>query len=114
MKKTILPPLLVSIMLLAACSSMSGSSSSGASTSSGSSSSSAGQVTDDSAITAKVKSALLADPDISSLKINVDTTKGVVTLKGEIKTMALRKKVESIVRGVDGVKGVDNQLIITG
>lgn len=74
----------------------------------------AGQVVDDATITSKVKAALLADPDIGGLKINVDTAGGVVKLKGEIKTMVLRKKAESIARGVDGVKSVDNQLVITG
>jgi len=74
----------------------------------------AGEVIDDAVITSRVKTALLADPDISGLKINVDTADGVVKLKGEIKTMALRKKAESIVRSVNGVKKVDNQLIITG
>lgn len=73
-----------------------------------------GQVIDDATITSKVKTALLADPDISSLKINVDTDKGVVRLKGEVKSMALRKKAESIARDVEGVKKVDNQLVITG
>jgi len=75
---------------------------------------SAGQVIDDATITSKVKAALLADPEISGLKINVDTAGGVVKLKGEIKTMALRRKAESIARGVEGVKSVDNQLVITG
>lgn len=74
----------------------------------------AGQVVDDATITSKVKAALLKDPDISGLKINVDTAGGVVKLKGEIKSMALRKKAESIARDVEGVKSVDNQLVITG
>jgi osmotically-inducible protein OsmY len=75
---------------------------------------STGEVVDDAAITAKAKAALIADPDISALKINVDTKDGKVTLKGEVKTLALRKKAESIVRGVGGVRSVDNQLIVTG
>ena len=75
---------------------------------------SAGQVVDDATITAKVKSALLADPEVSGLKINVDTEKGRVKLKGEVKTITIRKKAESITRGVDGVQSVDNQLVITG
>jgi osmotically-inducible protein OsmY len=75
---------------------------------------STGAVIDDAAITAKVKTALLADPEISGLKINVDTAQGTVSLKGEIKTLALRKKAEGIVRGVAGVKSVNNQLVVTG
>jgi osmotically-inducible protein OsmY len=79
-----------------------------------SSSRSTGQIVDDAAITAKVKAELLKDPEVSGMKINVDTTQGTVKLKGEIKTIALRKKVEDLAKGVAGVKSVDNQLIVTG
>ncbi|OWW19763.1 BON domain-containing protein [Noviherbaspirillum denitrificans] len=75
---------------------------------------SAGQAVDDTVITSKVKAALLADPDIAGLKINVDTAKGKVTLKGEVKSLALWRKAESLARGVEGVKEVSNQLVITG
>ena len=75
---------------------------------------SAGQVVDDTVITSKVKAALLADPDIAGLKISVDTAKGKVTLKGEVKSLALWRKAESLARGVDGVQAVNNQLVITG
>jgi osmotically-inducible protein OsmY len=37
-----------------------------------------------------------------------------VVLKGEIKTLVLRKKAESIAKEVNGVRSVDNQLVITG
>jgi hyperosmotically inducible protein len=75
---------------------------------------STGVVIDDAAITAKVKAALLADADIKALVINVDTAKGVVSLKGEIKTLALRRKAEALAREVEGVKSVVNQLVVTG
>lgn len=75
---------------------------------------SAGEVIDDAAITAKVKAALLTDADIAGLKINVDTKEGVVSLKGEIKTLALRRKAEALAKEVQGVKSVNNQLIVTG
>jgi len=108
MKNTKLLVMLLAAALAAGCGTMSGGQGGG------SSSKTAGDVVDDAVITSRVKTALLADPDISGLKINVDTEKGVVKLKGEIKTMALRKKAESIASGVNGVKKVDNQLIITG
>jgi hyperosmotically inducible periplasmic protein len=75
---------------------------------------SAGQVVDDAAITAQVKAALAADPDLSALKINVDTAQGAVKLKGEVKTIALRRKANDLAAGIKGVKSVDNQLVITG
>jgi hyperosmotically inducible periplasmic protein len=70
--------------------------------------------TGDAAITAKIKSALQADAELSAFKIDVTTAEGVVKMKGEIKSMALRKKAEALVRDTAGVKSVDNQLIITG
>lgn len=74
----------------------------------------AGQAVDDVTIGTKLKAALAADPELSALKINVDTTQGAVKLKGEVKTIALRRKAEELARGIEGVKSVDNQLMITG
>lgn len=74
----------------------------------------AGQAMDDSAITARAKGALQADPELSAVKIDVSTTDGMVKLKGDIKSLALRRKAEALVKAVPGVKSVDNQLIITG
>jgi osmotically-inducible protein OsmY len=109
MKHTKLFALLLSTAFVAGCAATK--SDSGSQTQS---SRSTGQVVDDAAITAKIKTALLADPEVSALKINVDTSQGAVKLKGEVKSLALRKKVEQIAKGVAGVRSVDNQLIITG
>ena len=106
-KKFALPVMLFSAMLAAGCGTMSGNQPD-------SSKKSAGQVVDDAVITSKVKAALLADPDIAGLKINVDTNKGKVTLKGEVKTLSLWRKAESLARGVEGVQAVNNQIVITG
>lgn len=75
---------------------------------------SVGQAVDDVTIGTKLKAALAADPELSALKINVDTTQGAVRLKGEVKTITLRRKAEALARQIEGVKSVDNQLIITG
>jgi hyperosmotically inducible protein len=74
----------------------------------------AGQAVDDVTIGTKMKAALAADPELSALKINVDTTQGNVRLRGEVKSMALRRKAEDMARKIEGVKSVDNQLMITG
>lgn len=109
MKYTKLPVLLLSVVFVAGCAATGGESGSQSA-----SSRSTGQVIDDSAITAKVKAALLADPEVSGMKINVDTNQGTVKLKGEIKSVVLRKKAEELAKGVAGVRAVDNQLIVTG
>ncbi len=75
---------------------------------------SVGQAVDDVTIGTRLKAALAADPDLSALKINVDTTKGAVRLRGEVKSMLLRRKAEDLARRIEGVRSVDNQLIITG
>ena len=74
----------------------------------------AGQAVDDATIGTKLKAAYAADPELSALKINIDTTQGAVRLKGEVKSMALRRKAEETARKIEGVKSVDNQLVITG
>lgn len=74
----------------------------------------AGPATDDASIAAKVKEALAANPATSGLKVAASASQGTVTLKGEVKSLALRRQVESVVRDVQGVKSVNNQLIVTG
>lgn len=74
----------------------------------------AGQAVDDATIGTKLKAALAADPELSALKINVDTTQGAVKLRGEVKTITLRRKAEDLARKIEGVKSVDNQLVVTG
>jgi osmotically-inducible protein OsmY len=65
---------------------------------------------DDAAITASVSSGLAKDPDLSAIKINVDTKGGVVTLKGPAPSAAAKERAEQIAKGVQGVTSVDNQL----
>ncbi len=64
----------------------------------------------DSSLTVKTKSALIADPDLSALKIAVDTTNGVVTLRGDVASAAAVKKAGIVAKAIDGVVAVDNQL----
>jgi hyperosmotically inducible periplasmic protein len=64
----------------------------------------------DSAITAKVKSAFLADPTVKGLNINVDTNNGVVALKGQVSGPTERQKAIQIARSVEGVRDVNDQL----
>lgn len=74
----------------------------------------AGEAVDDVTIGTKLKAALAADPELSALKINVDTTQGNVRLRGEVKTLELRRKAEAMARNINGVKSVENNLIVTG
>ena len=64
----------------------------------------------DSAITAKVKAALLTKDDLKSLHIHVDTKNGVVTLTGTIPSSDQGDMAVEAAKGVDGVKDVKNSL----
>ncbi|MEO5882526.1 MAG: BON domain-containing protein [Caldimonas sp.] len=72
----------------------------------------AGNVIEDGAITAKVKTALLADPDVKGLMIDVDTKDGIVTLKGTADKAANRDRAVSIAKDTGGVKSVEDQLVV--
>ena len=64
----------------------------------------------DTAVTAKVKTALLADPLVKGLAIEVETSDGVVSLKGRVSGAAERAKAIEIARNVDGVRSVTDVL----
>ena len=63
-------------------------------------------VVSDSWITSKVKSVFLANTDISGLDIKVETVDGVVSLSGEVPTVAERDLAISKAEGIKGVKAV--------
>ncbi len=72
---------------------------------------SASQEMDDSAITAKVKMALLNDSAIKSLKITVETEMGVVTLSGSAKNQDMIDRAVMLTKAVPGVQIVRNKLV---
>ena len=68
---------------------------------------------DDATITAKVNADLARDPDLSAVKINVDTVNGKVTLNGPAPSTVARDRAETIAKAVEGVTEVNNQLVVT-
>jgi hyperosmotically inducible protein len=71
---------------------------------------STGEAVDDSVITAKVKAALIGDPNVAANDVNVQTREGVVQLAGFVDTSSQKSKASEVTRRVGGVKEVDNQL----
>ena len=69
-----------------------------------------GQYVDDSAITTKVKAAILGEPGLKVAEINVETFKGVVQLSGFVSTSADIASAVKVARGVNGVKSVTNKM----
>lgn len=67
---------------------------------------------DDATITASVKSMLLADERTKGFDINVNTSKGVVTLRGGADSQAAKNAASEVARKADGVRSVSNQLIV--
>lgn len=71
-----------------------------------------GQYVDDSAITGKIKAAILKDPDLKVSQISVETYKGVVQLSGFVDTPDMKSKATEVANSVPGVVKVKNDLII--
>jgi osmotically-inducible protein OsmY len=69
-----------------------------------------GETIDDTTITTRVKTAMLNDPAVGGLRIDVDTFKGAVTLSGRVKSQAERDQALEIARKVDGVTQVKDAL----
>ncbi|MGZ5035767.1 MAG: BON domain-containing protein [Usitatibacter sp.] len=76
------------------------------------SASDAGRAMSDTAITASIKTDFLKDPDLSVLKIDVDTKGGVVTLNGLTGNDEARSRAEKMASAVKGVKEVRNFLVV--
>jgi osmotically-inducible protein OsmY len=69
-----------------------------------------GETIDDTAITTRVKTAMLNDPAVGGLRIDVDTYKGVVTLSGRVKNQAERDQAVTLARRTSGVVEVKDAL----
>jgi hyperosmotically inducible protein len=69
-----------------------------------------GNFMDDSAITAKVKAALVDHQDIKSTDISVKTEKKVVTLSGFVESQAQAELAVNAAKGVEGVASVSDKL----
>lgn len=72
---------------------------------------SGGEVIDDVAITTKVKSALLAEKDVNSFDIKVETFNGTVQLSGFVDSQWQIDKAVQVAKAVNGVQHVKNDLI---
>ena len=69
-----------------------------------------GNFMDDSAITAKVKAALVDHESIKSTDISVKTDQKVVTLSGFVESQAQAEAAVTVAKGVEGVTSVSDKL----
>ena len=72
----------------------------------------AGEKIADSWLTTKVQAQYFADDDIRSRYINVTSRDGIVTLKGFVESDAVRQQALQIAKNTDGVRQIDDQLLI--
>ena len=66
----------------------------------------------DAGLTAKVKTSLLADPDVSGLRIDVDTRDRIVTLSGAVGSSTEKARAVELAGKVDGVTRVEDRLTV--
>ena len=69
-----------------------------------------GNALSDAEITTSVKTKLLADKTVGGLKIDVDTTNGVVTLTGPVSSAAEKAQAVKLAKATHGVKRVVTKL----
>ncbi|HJV60048.1 MAG TPA: BON domain-containing protein [Albitalea sp.] len=67
---------------------------------------------DDAAITASVKAGIAKDPELSALRVDVDTQGGHVMLSGVAPNAAAKERAQAIAAQEKGVTSVDNRLAI--
>lgn len=69
---------------------------------------------DDSVVTSSVKTALLADPDVKSFDLKVETRKGEVLLSGFVDSQFQIDRATAATHSVSGVKSIQNNLVLKG
>lgn len=107
---TLLAATVVSVLVLSACQQRPEGSTSGTSGTGTTTSGSERSATSDTAITAKVKSALLADSKVKSTDIHVETDKGEVILSGFVDSDVQMDQAIKVAGNVNGVKKVTNKM----
>jgi len=73
---------------------------------------SVGTYVDDATLTTRVKAKFAEDPTVSALAISVETFKGMVQLSGFAKSGEEKAMAERLARGVSGVSGVKNDIVV--
>jgi osmotically-inducible protein OsmY len=68
------------------------------------------ETVNDSWLTAKTKISLFADTRVSGTKVNVETQKGVVFLRGKVDNDTAKSAAEELAKGIEGVQSVKNEL----
>jgi hyperosmotically inducible periplasmic protein len=73
---------------------------------------STGEYIDNSAVTARVKSALASDDMVKAREINVESFRGTVQLSGFVSTSEEKARAERIAKSIAGVQEVKNNITV--
>ena len=68
--------------------------------------------TPDSVVTGKIKAQMLADDTVRAANLNVDTSDGVVTIKGTVQTQEAKDRALRMARETSGVKDVVDMISV--
>ena len=71
---------------------------------------STGEYIDDTAVTARVKSAFVTDESVKAFDVQVETFRGVVQLSGFVDNQNQKIRAEQIARSTNGVRDVRNNI----
>ena len=74
----------------------------------------AGQYVDDASISTAIRAELIKDQVLKAFDIHVETMQGVVQLSGFVGSPAQKMQAENIARGVSGVRGIEDNIIVRG
>ena len=83
-------------------------------TSSSSTTTTTSRGTDDASIQSNIDKKMADDPKFAALGVLATVVDGKVTLTGTVETPDLKRQVESMVKRIEGVRSVDNQISVAG
>jgi hypothetical protein len=69
---------------------------------------------DDATIQSNIQKRFSDDPNFSSLGLSVTVIDGKAMVTGIVKSEAIKSQIERLVRVVKGVRGIDNQIQVSG
>jgi hyperosmotically inducible protein len=66
----------------------------------------------DGALTGKIKAKMALDDTVKALDLNIDTTDGIVTVTGSVRSVAERERALALARETNGVVRVVDRMVI--
>lgn len=72
----------------------------------------AGGQMDDAQVTARVKAVLAADREMQGVRIDVETSQGMVTLSGQAPSLAVKTRAGELAGNVKEARGVRNEITV--